>query len=101
MIIDQPHPVLASVDQYTRTDFIDDPCDPGTVLINPLNRGFRKNLAFRPGILQLVADVFSGALPVIVIQHALKINPLPDRRALLQLELFPEFRLACEDQTDR
>ena len=25
MIIDQPHPVLASVDQYTRTDFIDDP----------------------------------------------------------------------------
>ena len=32
VIIDQPHPVLASVDQYTRIDFIDDPCDPGTVL---------------------------------------------------------------------
>ena len=79
MVIDQAEPVLTAVDHDIRADFIDHPGDTSTIGEDAVNRLFGKDIGLGAGITELMAYIFAGPGPVVVIQDALYIYPLADR----------------------
>ena len=95
VIIDQPKTVLASIDQYACTDFIDRSRDTVTIVKDLVNSFFREERCFCSSIGQLMLDILTGAEPVVMIKDTFHVNALPDRFTFLKRQTSaPEFFLS-------
>lgn len=84
MVIDQAKPVLTAVDHDIRADFIDHPGDTSAIGENAVNRFLGKDIGLGAGITELMAYVFTGPAPVVVIQDTLYVYPLAYRLTFFQ-----------------
>ena len=84
MVIDQAKPILTAVDHDICADFIDRPGNTSTIGEDAIDRLFGKDFGLGADITELMANVFAGADPVVMIQDTLYVYPLRDSLTVFQ-----------------